>query len=45
MLEMAYVNEGVVDTDDIERISLGGRIIDGEEYLIDILKIKGLLEL
>ena len=45
MLEMAYVNEGVVDTDDIERISLGGRIIDGEEYPIDILKIKGLLEL
>lgn len=45
MIEMAFVTEGIVDQNDIERISLGGKIIDGEEYPIDILKMKGLLDL
>ena len=30
MLEMAFVNEGEIDPADINRISLGGRIIEGE---------------
>lgn len=45
MIEMAYVEEGTIDPDDINRISLGGKIIDGEELSIDKLKEKGLLGL
>ena len=45
MIEMAFVEEGEIDPSDINRISLGGRIIDGEEYPIDILKQKGMLDL
>ena len=45
MIEMAFVTEGIIDPNDIERISLGGKIIDGEEYPIDILKMKGMLDL
>jgi len=45
MIEMAYVEEGKIDPNDINRKSLGGKIIDGKEYTIDILKIKGLLDL
>ena len=45
MIEMAYVEKGNIDPKDINRISLGGRIIHGEEYPIDILKAKGLLDL
>jgi len=45
MLEIAYVKEGNIDPEDIERESLGGKIIDGVEYSIDQLKEKGLLEL
>ena len=51
MIEMAYV-EGTEDNpnprinpNDIFRYSLGGKIIDGEECPIDILKMKGLLDL
>lgn len=45
MLEMAYVNNGKIDPDDINRESLGGKIIDGVEYSINQLKEKGWLEL
>ncbi len=45
MLEIAYVKEGDIDPEDIDRESLGGKIIDGIEYSIDQLKEKGLLEL
>ncbi len=45
MLEMAYVEEGKIDPDDIDRESLGGQIIDGDLLTIDDLKEKGLLGL
>lgn len=45
MIELAYVEEGKIDPDDIDRISLGGKIIDGEEVPLDILQMRGLLEL
>lgn len=45
MIEIAYVKEGDIDPEDIERESLGGKIIDGVEYTIGQLKEKGLLEL
>jgi len=45
MIEFAYVEAGTIDPEDIDRISLGGKIIDGEECPIDILEMRGLLEL
>lgn len=45
MIEMAFVTQGTIDPNDINRESLGGKIIDGEEYSIDRLKEKGLLNL
>ena len=45
MLEMAFVKEGTINPDDINRISLGGKIINGEEYTIDRLKEEGMLDL
>ncbi len=45
MIEIAYVKEGDINPEDIDRESLGGKIIDGVEYSIDQLKEKGLLEL
>jgi len=45
MIEMAYVVNGTIDPDDINRISLGGRIIEGKEYTINDLKDKGMLPL
>ncbi len=45
MIEMAWVFDGEIDPEDINRESLGGKIIDNVEYTIDQLKEKGLLEL
>ncbi len=45
MLELAYVRDGKIYENDINRESLGGKIIDGVELTIDDLKAKGLLNL
>ena len=45
MIEIAFVDIGNIDPDDIERVKLGGKIIDGVELTIDDLKEKGLLDL
>lgn len=45
MIEMAYVENGEIDPDDIIRESLGGKVIEGVELTIDDLKEKGLLDL
>ena len=45
MLELAFVRDGTIDENDINRESLGGRIINGVELTIDDLKAKGLLNL
>ncbi len=45
MIEIAFVEEGKIYPNDIERESLGGKIIDGVELTINQLKEKGLLEL
>lgn len=45
MLEFAYVEEGKIDPNDINRESKGGRIINDEYLTIDDLKEKGLLNL
>jgi len=45
MIEMAYVFEKTIDPEDINRESLGGKIIDGVELTIEDLKEKGLLDL
>lgn len=45
MLELAFVRDRKIDENDINRESLGGKIIDGVELTIDDLKKKGLLDL
>ena len=45
MIEMAYVENGLIDPDDIDREKLGGKIVDGKELTIDDLNKKGLLDL
>lgn len=45
MIEMAYVEKGTIDPDDINRESLGGKIIEGDLLTIDDLKERGLLGL
>jgi len=45
MIESAYVENGVIDADDIERESQGGRMIDEKEMTLDEMKEKGLLDL
>ena len=45
MIEMASVYEGIIDPEDIDRESLGGKIIEDVEYTINQLKEKGWLEL
>ena len=45
MIEMAYVEDGKIDPNDINRETLGGKVIDGKEYTINDLKEKGLLDL
>lgn len=44
LIELAYVNKGKIDPSDINRLSLGGKLINGKEYTLDQLKEKGLLE-
>ncbi len=45
MIEMAYVEKGLIDPNDINRESSGGRVIQAVEHTIEDLKKKGLLGL
>lgn len=45
MIELAYVNKGRIQPADINRISQGGRIIEGKEIPADEMRERGLLEL
>ena len=45
MVELAYVEEGKIDANDIYRESQGGRLIEGNEMTLDEMREKGLLEL
>ena len=45
MIELAYVNKGRIQPMDINRISQGGRVIDGKEMTADAMREKGLLDL
>jgi mannose-6-phosphate isomerase-like protein (cupin superfamily) len=45
VVELAYVKEGKIDPEDIERFSQGGRVIDGLELTEDEMREKGLLGL
>lgn len=44
MIEIAYVNDGRINPEDIKREILGGLIIDGKGFPIDELRKKGLLD-
>jgi len=45
MVELAFVEEGVINADDIVRIKQGGRVVDNKAYTLKELKEKGMLEL
>lgn len=45
MIELAFVESGKIDANDINRESQGGRIIDNVAYTLDEMKQKGMLEL
>ena len=45
MIELAYVEDGKIDPNDIDRESQGGRIVKGKEMTLDIMRKKGLLDL
>lgn len=45
VIEMAYVNKGKIDINDIKRISQGGKIIAEREMTENSLREKGLLNL
>ena len=45
MIEMASVEKGKIDPEDINRESQGGKIINGKETTLDEMKKRGLLEL
>jgi len=45
MIELAFVEEGIINLEDIERLSQGGKIVNGKELTEDELRKKGLLEL
>lgn len=45
MIELAYVKEGKINPNDIDRVNQGGRFINGKEYTEDELRKKGMLEL
>ena len=45
MIELAFVETGNIDSDDIVRIKQGGKIVDGKAYTLDEMKEKGMLEL
>lgn len=45
MIEIAYVEEGRIDPNDINRESQGGQEINGKEMTLDEMKEKGILKL
>lgn len=45
MIELAYVEKGRIDPNDINRESQGGRVIDGKEMTLEEMRKKGLLGL
>jgi len=45
MIELAYVEEGKIDPNDIDRESQGGMIINGKEMTFDEMRKKGMLNL
>lgn len=45
MVELAYVEKGTINPDDIKRISQGGRTINGKEMTLDEMRKKRLLKL
>lgn len=45
MIELAFVKTGKIDPNDIDRISQGGRVINGQEMTHNELREKGLLDL
>ena len=45
MIEIAYVKEGKIYLEDIDRESQGGKIIKGKELTLDQMREKGLLDL
>ncbi len=45
MIELAYVETGKIDPNDIDRESQGGRIVKGKEMTLDEMRKKGMLEL
>jgi quercetin dioxygenase-like cupin family protein len=45
IIELAYVTKGKIDTEDIRRLTQGGKIIAGEEMTENSLREKGLLNL
>ena len=45
MIELAFVKDGEIDPDDIDRISQGGRIVNGKESTFNEMREKGLLDL
>ena len=45
MIELAYVENGKIDADDIDRESQGGRIVNGKEMTLNEMRKKGILEL
>ena len=42
VIELAYVNEGIIDESDIKRITQGGRIINGTEFTLEEIEKQGL---
>ena len=45
MIEIAYTTDKKIDPDDIDRRSIGGKLINGKEYTLDELKKNGMLDL
>jgi quercetin dioxygenase-like cupin family protein len=45
MIELAFVNKGKINPDDINRLSQGGKIVNGKELTLNNLKKEGLLKL
>jgi len=42
VIELAYVNEGKIDPDDINRTKQGGRIINGTEFTLEEIEKQGI---
>ena len=45
MVELAFVKQGTIDSNDIIRLKQGGRIIDNVAYTLDEMEKRGMLEL